>query len=336
MYMEVQIEAYMALRHSESYLTDESEVKAFTPSSVRDNGYRRYTVSNGDNSKFLRASISAESAKGAGYAFMQAGAFYGEDPSVSGSWLGLSSYLLTKGNISTRTSGFLLPTAPGQRRENATSVEVCISDLASGSCGAARSFLEGEFKFSLLASTLGSSFSPGEEVTHFGIRTKLDLVGADTTSLILNDEETLESIGSSDVTKLVLREPGSGGRELTMHFPGTYNVGQSDPDGFMTPSETKAVQVKVSTVRGGDESTTESIYVDYLFEMPSVGGKYIIYDPTVVDSTGSGIPGYMAYLAFDPVRIALALCALVYFIGSYFFFCTSYSTQSKVLGDSPN
>ena len=41
---------------------------------------------------------------------------------------------------------------------------------------------------------------------------------------------------------------GTLGRELTIDFPATYNVGDANPAGFMTPSSTRAVQVRVSQV----------------------------------------------------------------------------------------
>ena len=47
--------------------------------------------------------MNADTAHDAAYAFMQGGAFYGADPTVAGAWLGVSSYLLTRGNISART-----------------------------------------------------------------------------------------------------------------------------------------------------------------------------------------------------------------------------------------
>merc|ERR1719478_1655000 len=105
--MEVQIESYMALRDSDTYLTDEKQDRTaffFHPSVVQGNGYRRLTVSTGRNTEFLSA--NADEATGAGYTFVQAGAFYGADPSLSGSWLGMSSYLLSKGNMTKRSTSF--------------------------------------------------------------------------------------------------------------------------------------------------------------------------------------------------------------------------------------
>jgi hypothetical protein len=331
MYMEVHLDSFLALLDPEAYLTDASQVEAVPPSYISENGYRRFSISNGENAEFLKSSANAP---GAGYAHHQTGAFFGKDPSVSGSWLGVSSYLLTKGNMTTRTNSFIFPTEPGQPREDADSVDACVSDLAFDplSCGTARSYFEGEFKYSLLGVTLGSDFSAGEDVKGFGIRTKVDLVGTDTAHLTLNDGETLESIGSTDITKLVLREKGGGGRELTIEFPTAYNVGIADPDGFMIPSDTKVVQVKVSQViKEGQSlssmatmSSVESIYVDYLFWMPGVSGKYVLYDPRVVDSTAPSIlESLTPSFVFDPIKMAFGLTIVIYFVGCNFFICTS-------------
>jgi hypothetical protein len=330
MYVEAHVEAYLALRGSDTYLEDASQIRAFSPSSAEGNGYRRYFVSTNDNSKFLRESVNADSADGGRYAFMQAGAFYGADPSVSGSWLGVSSYLLTEGNVTTRTKGFILPSEPGQPREEVNSVDVCISDHRNrpvpfpGSCGAARTFRSGELKFSLLGSTWGSEFSPRADETIFGIRTRLDLVGTDTKSVILNDDKTLESIGSTGVTKLVLKEAASG-RELTIEFPPSYNLGDANPEGFMNPNDTKVVQVKVSKVQG----EVESVYLDYLFEMPRTSGKYLIYSPRVLDSTGVTIFESFSLYTIDPIPVSIGFCMVIYFICCNFFFCAPSSAQNK-------
>jgi hypothetical protein len=331
MYVEVHIESFMAVIDSETYLTDKSQVQTFAPSNIPENGYRRYSVSNGENAHFLKTSANA-SARGGSYANLQAGAYYGKDPSASGAWLGVSNYLLTKGNMTTRTNTHVFPAEPRQPREEAGSVEVCISDLAFDplSCGTARTFREGEFMFSLLGSTVGSDFEAGEDVTRFGIRTRLDLVGTSAAYLSVNDGETLESIGSSDVTKLVLGEPASSGRELTIEFPSTYNVGMADPAGFMIPYDMKDVRVKVSQVQVEGKSlssmatasSVESIYVDYLFEMPTVQGSYVIYDPRVVETTEPGMLDSVSFV-FDPIRFALGFTMLLYFVGCNYFVCTS-------------
>jgi hypothetical protein len=334
MYMEVKVESFIAVRDPDSYLTEAAQVEAFATSSVGENGYRRFTVSTGKNSNFLRESVNADSTRDAGYAFLQAGAFYGaaETLGAAGAWLGTSSYLLTNGNITTRTNGFVPPGEPGERIEDPNSIEVCTSNLASGSCGAPRTVLEGEFKFSLLGCTLGIDFPPAKDAASFGIRTRVDLVGTDVRSLTLNDGQTLVTIGSTNVERLVLSE-GTLGRELTIDFPATYNVGDANPAGFMTPSATQAVQVRVSQVQGEAQSATESIYIDYLFDMPQASGKYVVYGAKVVDSTDPSIFELFSYLSFDPIRAAFVLCACVYFVGCNFFLCTSSDKQGKLFGN---
>jgi hypothetical protein len=157
-------------------------------------------------------------------------------------------------------------------------------------------------------------------------------VGTDVRSLTLNDGQTLETIGSTNVERLVLSE-GTLGRELTIDFPATYNFGDADPAGFMTPSATQAVQVRVSQVQGEAQSATESIYIDYLFDMPQASGKYVVYGAKVVDSTDPSIFELFSYLSFDPIRAAFVLCACVYFVGCNFFLCTSSDKQGKLFGN---
>ena len=62
MYMEVKVESFIAVRDPDSYLTEAAQVDAFATSSVGENGYRRFTVSTGKNSNFLRESVNADSA----------------------------------------------------------------------------------------------------------------------------------------------------------------------------------------------------------------------------------------------------------------------------------
>lgn len=117
------------------------------------------------------------------------------------------------------------------------------------------------------------------KVTHFGIRTKLALVGAEAEIRINSDFLTLDEIGSDDVKKIVVSEVAEGGRSVTIDFPAKYNVGVT-PEGLMKPSATKDVKIKISKGPEGEQS----IYVDYLFERFEKSLEYFIYDPTVTDS----------------------------------------------------
>merc|ERR1711865_647727 len=83
--------------------------------------------------------------------------------------------------------------------------------------------------------------------------------------------------------KMILTESGGNGQSIEMVFPTQYNVGDSTTAaGLATPTATRTVKIKVS-------STTDGIYIDYLFDVADMqaAGKYFIYDPTVTETTGA-------------------------------------------------
>ena len=104
-------------------------------------------------------------------------------------------------------------------------------------------------------------------------------------TVAFNGNVTLDNIGAADVTTLTLTANGNRGRQMTISFPQTYNVGDATPEGFETPTATKNVKVKVSRV----PNENGAIYVDYLFEMISEPNAYFIYDPDVLEATPSEI-----------------------------------------------
>jgi hypothetical protein len=94
--------------------------------------------------------------------------------------------------------------------------------------------------------------------------------------------QTIETIGSTDVKKIIVTEEAVDGRSTVIAFPGKYNVGThtGDSESLTKPQATKDVKIKVSKGPEGEKS----IYLDYLFDAPEKAGEYWIYDPTVTDS----------------------------------------------------
>ncbi|CAE8689941.1 unnamed protein product [Polarella glacialis] len=92
------------------------------------------------------------------YTRITAGQYVGGDPSVSGGYIGMASYLLKNGTISTNVNDFLVPDGPELSTTKTKSV--CISPPRSptSTCGAVLTYKTGDFKFSLFGFTTGSSF----------------------------------------------------------------------------------------------------------------------------------------------------------------------------------
>jgi hypothetical protein len=290
-YFEANIEGMGIVYDSEAYLTDSTKAEVIKPAEI-------------ENNKYISKSAS-EKAGDAEYAYISAGAWYG-DPAVSGGFLGMASYLLKKGTITTKSNTVIVPTEPG--KPEMESFEVCISDLDGEECGAERTFNAGEYKFSLYGYSVGSDYTFPPTATHFGIRTKLALVGAKAQLRIKSPSEdrmlTLDELGSADVTQIVVTEEAEDGRAVTIDFPPKYNFGTT-PEGLMKPSVTKDVKIKVSKGPDGEQS----IYIDYLFEPPDKALQYFIYDPTVTDTPRGSLVEDVSHSAIcvSPFILAVAV-----------------------------
>jgi len=272
-YFEGEIVGFALIKDASTYLTSPSEnnPQVVNPSQIANNGYRH--------------ADKAKTYNNAKYAFITAGAFYGENPAVSGGFLGMASYAMVSGSISTKYNSVLVPSAPGQAADTITESNVCISEVTNGACGADRTFNTGDFKFSMFGYTSGSSFSNPEGTKYYGIRTKMSLKGTSAT-VTLNDGVALDAIGSTDVTHLELKETAGDQRTLVIEFPLHYNYGDkvAAVDGAVPVLGTKEVKIRVSSAGDG------SIYIDYLFDTSelNVADKYFIYDPTVKEKGTAG------------------------------------------------
>jgi hypothetical protein len=226
-----------------------------------------------------------------GFAFVRTGAQLGSNPRKLGAYLGMIGIFVTEEAITTATRAFITPRLqkdatfeqPGLPKDGASYIDVCISEVESGYCGLARSVVSGEAQFSMLALGLGRDFeeSIGGK-THGAIRLKLDIGGGNGT-WVLNDDETFDTIisGLTDVTKISLN--GTDGRKLTIDFPSYYNYGDGISeddgisDGFMNPSGSK--QARTNILQTHHEG--QSVFVDYVFEIPRKGGEYAVFTSSV-------------------------------------------------------
>ncbi|CAE8642838.1 unnamed protein product, partial [Polarella glacialis] len=154
-YFQADVQGFALIKADDSaYLTNMEEMKG---SPIANNNYR--------------AIDSDLTAGDATYARITAGQYVGDDPSVSGGYIGMASFLLKKGTISINENDFMVPDGPTQ--STTTSKSACIAELdtTTSTCGAALTYKTGDFKFSLFGFTTGSSFALPSGVTYLGIRT---------------------------------------------------------------------------------------------------------------------------------------------------------------------
>ncbi|CAE8602212.1 unnamed protein product [Polarella glacialis] len=248
-YLQQEVQGFALIMANDSaYMTNFSEL---TASVIANNKYR---------------AIDGDLTLGdATYARITAGQYVGDAPSVSGGYIGMASYLLKNGTISTNVNDFLVPDGPELSTTKTKSACISELDTATSTCGAALTYKTGDFKFSLFGFTTGSSFVLPNGVTYLGIRTKLTKKNfpADVEVTFNGKTKTLDGltpISTSDVTSVELAGTS---RSFTINFPEKYNVGSIGYDGYVsTPTATKDVMIKVAAVDGD----ADSIYVDYLFD----------------------------------------------------------------------
>ena len=233
------------------------------------------------------------------YAYGMAGNVFG-DLKSAGAYLGLAHYLnVGTKDITTNTNQVFSATPDSTARKDRSSsggspygapdgpYTVCISDVTSeGGCGPVRTFKPSEYKFSIFAHVSGSNYTeqvvPGQNgfpvnMTHMGVRMKLEVVGFRASELQVNDRAYDADKVTEDITSFAFKT-AKGGVNFT--FPTKYNIGQTagaKTDGTMLAvDETKTVKIKIHSV---DKT---SLMIDYLFDATGlVEGTYLIYDPTV-------------------------------------------------------
>jgi len=313
-YIEQDLVDLIFVNGADAYLADEAnKLEKIDPTAGSSNGYRDFTA-------------EKEVGTGNKYAYMQTGGFYGVDPASSGGYVGTANYIVTDGTITTATNDFYLAQTVGDARvtrDQSTDGApngpwaVCISPVTSGgACGAARSFKEGTYKFSVYGYTSGTSYAlptfGSTTATEFGVRMKLKLVGATgAIDLHFNNDPalTLAKLGSTSVTSFSVT---SGEGTIEFAFQSDYNIGDVPTSGTSgnvpTPTATKKVKIRASAV----PSDKTSVYVDFLFIASdfAAAGKYFIYDPTLTTKI-LGVTSAATKPAITAVATALVGAAAV-------------------------
>jgi hypothetical protein len=127
----------------------------------------------------------------AAFAYTMTGASLGSATDLTGGYVGITTALMTRGEIATKTTNVYVATGPTEARVargDSTMgaphgpASLCISEVdAGGACGAEKTFSEGESKFSIFGYTYQNFAGVDSAVTYLGVRMTLTLVGAEAT-----------------------------------------------------------------------------------------------------------------------------------------------------------
>merc|ERR1712093_722573 len=90
--------------NASAYLTDSAQVKVIDPYQNANNGYRDFSGS----------MTSPDNASE--YAYVMTGAYFGADPNLAGGYVGVASFVMKRGTVSTKTNGFYYAGTPGAAR----------------------------------------------------------------------------------------------------------------------------------------------------------------------------------------------------------------------------
>merc|ERR1719506_3651326 len=186
-----------------------------------------------------------------------------EDKDTPWAFFGFSSTFVTNGKLAMNTSSFVLPSDPPavRRPEEAPLVDVCVLFHESArACDAVRRN-SGTFVISLLARFLPAAPRVVEQnYSHLAVRTRMDIVGADGTWSGLDEFE------NSMMLSLQMN-----GNTIDIDLPIAYNVGKIKA-GLLSPWQKIAASTKVTR----SLESNQSIYVDYIFEIPKKAGSFFV------------------------------------------------------------
>eukprot|EP00931_Biecheleriopsis_adriatica_P021834 TRINITY_DN1416_c0_g1_i1.p1 TRINITY_DN1416_c0_g1~~TRINITY_DN1416_c0_g1_i1.p1 ORF type:complete len:972 (-),score=163.08 TRINITY_DN1416_c0_g1_i1:199-3114(-) len=195
-------------------------------------------------------------------------------------YVGMSSALATRGNVSTAANEFAVIVPDGAFEL----VDLCISPTLpvgpNENCGPPVSISEGFFKYSLFGYGAGSRYSSFVNTKLWlAVRTKVDFSNM---GIVFADGLTFNNgVPAADVCD------GSVQVE-SIEFNGTTHMGFSFPQYFNYGVVGASIEKKGSEkvqIRCVSDGSDSYIYVDYLFKMTEDGlkqpGGYFVYDPTV-------------------------------------------------------
>jgi len=254
----------------------------------------------------------AQKAEGSNkYAYSSTGAFFTQSADCSnkiqttnagdcknGFYGGTATYMVTEGSIETKENTFDVA---------GVDKTACITEIASGTCGAKRTFNKGTFKFSLFGYSISDADllkakvvnknGAGNPFQYIGFRQKVQLKEMPS-GATFSAKVTKVSGGEVDVDAAVevdikeLKLCVGTDKCLQYVFPQKYNVGdlKGDPaqpvvDGN---AETLPIKIKVSW----NNKAENTLNIDYLMDAAklSVNGKWFVYDPDVTDPSSSATP----------------------------------------------
>jgi len=241
---------------------------------------------------------------------------------------GTAFYLVTEGTVTSDTNAF-----PTQVNGQGDYAEVCISEISNGVCGAARSWSQGDLKYTLFGHLTGTQTAEAlANYKYLGVRQHVTLQRFDeeTVTAYFNDGVDLTDMGGTDVKSFTLTFDGT--HKVTHVFPNKYNVGNSADceaavEGLAAcpttadNSFTRDVKIKVSA---DGSAAGNGVFFDYLFALePSTeggsdgligNGKYFVYDPDVssgVVSSADKTSGAASTVG----SVALAALAAMFLLG---------------------
>merc|ERR1711988_422909 len=204
-----------------------------------------------------------------------------------------ATYLATTGTISTNTNNFDIA---------GTSKTACISQISANTCGAARTFTTGTYKFSLFGYTIENTAgaianalanSTGGAFNYLGFRQRISL-GGNPAGATLSFTVTTVAGASVDLDAIAGQD-ASGFRLcvntdcLSYTFPNQYNYGSLVAgEASTTGAVTGTIKIKIS--KPPTATCTNCAYVDYLFPVTGLNApdKWFVYDPDVQPTTTPG------------------------------------------------
>jgi hypothetical protein len=257
-----------------------------------------FSISGGTSNVYKTVQTAATAGTGK-YAYASTGGYYGKTglPNTeNGFYAGVATYLVTNGTISTNINSFDIA---------GTQKDACISSISTNTCGAARTFATGVYKFSIFGYTVENvagaintaiSSTTGGAFEYVAFRQRLTLGGTPTGATISFTVTT--TAGASMDLDAIAGQDAKGFRLcvnndcLEYTFPTAYNYG---PLVGGTPSTTGATSgnLKIKISKPSASTCTNCAYVDYLFPVTGLnaGNKWFVYDPDVKAATASSTSG---------------------------------------------
>jgi len=286
-----------------------------------------------NNNRVWSKAEPAENGGTGTYAYSSTGAFFAQsadcanelglttasDQCKNGFYAGTATYMMTEGSITTTTNKFDIA---GEDKE------ACISQIDGETCGAARTFTQGQFKFSLFGYTVsdGDKIKQVVEKTAAGSTAPFQYIGfrqtlmlaampADGTfSALVTKVSGGAPVAISDAPEMdinVLKLCVNTTKCLQWTFPDQYNSGPivGGEPALDSTAKTSTIKIKVSW----EDEAARAINIDYLMSATELmtDGRWFVYDPDVNDPTNyPSTSGVASTTTGGATYIALSICAI--------------------------